>query len=652
MGGWAPTGPPRPEGEGKLTRTARRPDVGAAPDGPVPDGAPRGRRRLAAVGWIGLVAGLTATQLALLWRRFYYGNDDFLQFLAARDHGLSWETLSLNVFQHFGPYNRFGHLVVYRFGELSPLSGMAFMAVNYAAVLVACLWLMAELGLSARRRLVALLLIGLSVSVSESAIWLDASMHILPAIAVTLAVCAAHVRGIRTGRRRWHVAALVLFVLGQLTQERPVFALPLLVLVDVLLLWRDLPWRERFARLWALRWPIGWLVAAAAVIAVALQLLVVLDDTTSPSWATTGRTMLLALTGYVLPSLANLPLAGPPALLVQVAVVVLAVAVGAVVARVRRGNAGPVLFCAAVFLLYYGFLKASPILTADSVVENAERLHNAVYVTVPAVIALVHLRGPRLARARAGGPVGGRARRAWTALGAVLLAAYLVVTDDAYLSRQWADTTEARAYFDAVRANAAEWSDPDVTLIPLSVHPALTTAWSQSFGRQDRILDLVVRGFRFQDLGPRPVVIDDTGEVRPAVLVPVPGRTETSSGACRPGRDLQPTGVRVQTDVSRVRAPSYLVVSYRSEDDGALSIVTDPDRRRQVGFQQVHLPAGEHTRVVPLEDTDVRELVATASGSLCVEDVEVARVAVRDDGGPGCRLLDRYGRPGARVSCR
>jgi hypothetical protein len=34
----------------------------------------------------------------LLWRRFYYGNDDLLQFSNAQENGLSWPYLSLNVF--------------------------------------------------------------------------------------------------------------------------------------------------------------------------------------------------------------------------------------------------------------------------------------------------------------------------------------------------------------------------------------------------------------------------------------------------------------------------------------------------------------------------------------------------------------------------
>ena len=593
--------------------------------------------------WAGLVLILAMIQVALLWRRFYYGNDDLLQFQVAQRAGLSWEMLTLNVFQHFAPYNRLGHLLVSLTG-MSPVAGLAFMTLNLVALLFCCLWFMTELGLSSGRRVLALVLIGLSVSVSESGIWFDTSMHIMPALAVTIAVCAAHVRGVRTGSRRWHVVALVLFVGGQLFQERPIFALPLAVLADVLLLWRTVPWGERLRRLWAIRWPIVSLVLAAGAIAAWLQAFVVKEGGTTPSWETTGRTMLMALTDYVLPSLVNLPLSAPSSWASQLGIVLAAVVVGIFVALVRRRNAGPVLFAAAVFVLYYGFLKLSPLLidTPASVVRNAERLHYAVYVTVPLVIALVSLEPPTRLGAR------GRWPGRLAVLGALALAAYLAVAGNAYLARHWAGTTEARAYIDAVRANAQEWSSPDVSLVPLSAPPAMSTFWSRPLGRHDELLGLIVKDFELQDLGVRPVIIDGQGVVRPAALVPVPGQISIVSGACGARDTDGRTAFRAEAHVAETRAPAYLVVSYRSAEPTTVDVVTDPDSARGVGFSQIDLPAGERTRVVPLDDPDVRDLVASGSG-LCVVDFDVVRAADVDSG--VCRYVDPYGRPGARVAC-
>ena len=603
--------------------------------------------------WTGLVLCLAAGQVALLWQRFYYGNDDLLQFQVAQRAGLSWEMLSLNVFQHFAPYNRLGHLLVEQTG-LSPFAGLALMTVNLVALLLCALWFMAELGLSPARRLVALVVIGLSVTISESGIWFDTSMHILAALAVTLAICAAHVRAVRTGSGRWHAVTFVLFVAGQLFQERPIFALPLAVLADVLLLWRTVPWRERWQRLWAIRRPLAALVAAAAVIAVLLEVYVVQGSGRTPSWETTGRTMLLALTDYLLPSLGNQPAARPSSLAVQLAVLAATIGAGAVLAWLRRGNAGLVLFAAAAFLLYYGFLKVSPILvdTPASIARNAERLHYAVYVLVFAVIALAGLRGPRRSTASpVRRRVPGRARRPLAVLGIVVLAGYLLVAANAYLGRQWADTTQARAYLDAVRSHAAEWSDPDVTLVPLFVHRAMSTSWSRSLGRQDRVLPFLVHGFTPQDLGPDPVIIDSAGAVRPAQLIPLRGRNVVSSGACGAGRRAGSAPVRAESHVGVARTPAYLVLSYRAPSDATVEIVTDPGRTAGAGFWQVTLPAGSHTRVLPLEALEVRDLVVTGTGSLCISRLSIARVAAVGDHGV-CRYVDRYGRPAARATCR
>jgi hypothetical protein len=648
--------PPDREETG-LTRTAK-----PAPDSAARSGNDRLRaetrpsrpasRPRAGLRWGGLVLLLAAVQVALLWRRFYYGNDDLLQFTVAHRAGLSWELLSLNVFQHVAPYNRLGHFLVYLTG-MSPFAGLALMTLNLVALLFGCLWLMTELGLSSARRVVGLVLIGLSVSVSESAIWLDPSMHILSALAVTMAVCAAHVRGVRTGSNRWHAAAVVLFVAGQLFQERPIFALPLAVLTDVLLLWRDAPWRERIRRLWAIRWPLASLVVSAALIAAWLQAYVVLSSGTTPTWGTTGRTMLLALTDYLVPSLVNVPLSRPSSVAVQLVILVGIVVVGVILARLRRGNAGPVLFAAAAFLLYYGFLKFSPILVNSpvSIELNARRLHNAVYVTVPLVIALVCLRGPGSPRNEgAVGRAHARPVRALAVLGTGVLAAYLAFSGNAYLERRWADTTQARAYLDAVRANEAEWSDPDVTLIPLSVPPAMSTSWSRAFGRQDRLLPFIAHDFVFQDLGRNPVIIDSAGAVRPAALIPVRGRASISSGACGPRDPIGPVAVRAESHVVSARTPAFLMVSYRAREDVRLGVVTDPGLSPGVGFSQLSLPAGVHTRVVPLDDLDVRDLVATGSGALCISRLSIVCVAQIEDGGD-CRYLDRYGRPTSPVTC-
>ena len=596
--------------------------------------------------------GLTAAVGILLRRRFYYGNDDLLEFAAAREKGLSWSYLSLNVWEHFAPYNRLIHYVVLRFSDLSPWLGLALVLMNLTVLLAACLWLMAELQLSAPRRVVALIVIALTVPTAESVLWFDTGSHIVAAIAVTMAVCAAHVRGLRTGARRWHVLATVLFALGQLTQERPVFALPLLVLVDVLLVWRELPWAERLRRLWALRLPLAALTAVAAVIVASLQVFVVLDDFGTPSWGVTGRMMLSALTNYAAPSLVNLPRENPASTTIQLMLLGALVALGVVVARMRRGNAGPVLFAAAVFLVYYGFLKLSPLINVHNYDYNAQRLHYAVYVSIPAIIGFAHLRLPR----RAGAALGRWARRprlgrVVQVAGCLALTGFLLATNNLYLDRHWQSAVTARSYLDAVRAGAGQWSDPGVTLVPLQGPTAMATSWSGPLARHEVLLPLVDRNYTPRDVGRRFVLIDSSGVTRRALLDEVRPDVAVDGGTCRPsGRGMVE---KADLSFSPVGGGALLLLlRYQASGDLDLTVNAGLGTTWRLGTGTTRLAGGLHTRLVPIESDRMQTLdLRTSGGALCVRDAVVVRPLLPDSNGTTCRTVDRFGRPSARISC-
>ena len=617
-------------------------------------GRPPRRTRLArALGWILLIAVLVGTSAALLARRFFYGNDDLLQFATARVDGLSWRYLSFNLFQHFGPYDRFGHWLVYHFTDLSPVPGLALVLLDQALLLAAALWLMTELRLSAPRRAVALVVITLSAPTTESTVWFDAGMHVLPAIAVTLAICAAHVRGVRTGRWTWHAATVVLFLLGQLVQERPILALPLLVLVDLLLLWRTLPWRTRVNRLWQLRAPLAVLSAAAVAVAAALRVFVVQDSYGSPDWWVTARTMLSALANYLAPSLVNQPLARPAAPLVQLLVVAALIAAGLVLARLGPHNAGPVLFAAAAFGLYYGFLKFSPLLNEQSITATAERLNNAVYVTVPAIIGLAHLRFSRLHVSRPHLPAQRSAglRRGLQVAGCLAFAGYLLVSDVAYLERNWAATTEARAYLDAVRASAPAWSATGTTLVPLSGNPALATSWSRPLARQELLLPLIRKDFVPAATGGTPLLIDDHGHVRRAALDVLRPAAQVTGGAC--GARHRFVGKADLAFPVTGGEPLFLRLRYEAAQDADVAVSGGLGRRWTENAGLTTLRAGERTQLIPIDATRVQRVdlqVVTTGAGLCLDGGSIVRALVVD--GRRCRAVDVYGRPGAFTRCR
>jgi hypothetical protein len=595
---------------------------------------------------------LVGASAAVLARRFFYGNDDLLQFSTARVEGLSWRYLSFNVFQHFGPYDRFGHWLVYHFTDLSPVPGLALVLLDQTLLLAAALWLMTELRLSPPRRAVALVVIALSVPTTESALWFDAGMHVLPAIAVTLAICAAHVRGVRTGRQLWHVLTVVLFLLGQLIQERPILALPLLVLVDVLLLWRTLPWRTRVNRLWQLRAPLAALCAAAVVVAAALREFVVQDSYGSPDWWVTARTMLSALANYLAPSLVNQPLAEPAGPLAQLLVVTGIVGTGLVLVRLGPHNGGPVLFAAAVFGLYYGFLKFSPLLTEQSITATAERLNNAVYVTVPAVIGLAHVRFSRLpvARPHLLGQRSAGLRRGFQVAGCLALAGYLLVSNVAYLDRKWAATTEARAYLDAVRASAPAWSAPGTTLVPLSGNPDMATSWSRPLVRQEVVLPLIRKDFVPGATGGAPLLIDDHGHVEPAVLDVLRPAAQVTGGACGARRRF--VGKADLAFPVTGGEPLFLRLRYEADQDIDVAVSGGLGRRWTENAGISTLRAGERTQLIPIDATRVQAVdlqVVTAGAGLCLDGGSIVRALMVDGG--RCRAVDVYGRPGAFTRC-
>ncbi|WP_324273115.1 hypothetical protein [Blastococcus brunescens] len=423
------------------------------------------------------------------------------------------------------------------------------------------------------------------------------------------------------------------------------------MLVDVLLLWRHLPWRSRVSELWQQRVPLAVLAVLAAGIAAALRAFVVDDAGATPSWWVTARAMLSASGNYVLPALVNQPLEEPAGTARELVALGAVLVVGTALARLVPGNAGPLLFAAATVLLYYGFLKFSTLLSEESITRNVERLQYAVYVTVPATIALVHLRVPgRWTGAR---QVPHRAAVALRTAGCLVLAAYLVASNAAYLDRRWDDTARARAYLDAVRAAAPEWSDPDVTLLPLLAHPAMATNWSRPLGRHDRMLDLIVPGFAPGDVGPRMVLIDHRGTVRPATVQTVVGDVEISRGAC--DERSAPRSGRIVLDTGGIEgSPLFVLLKYDAEED----VLVRPGTRWAGHWSRDEPPselrAGTRTRLIPLDQglMDAVELVPLTPGTgLCGTEAAIVRPLLVVDDGNRCRVVDRHGRPGQSLDC-
>ena len=372
------------------------------------------RPRLRPVERLLILLAVLAPGPYVFWRisdSYRYYMDDLLQFAVAQESGLSWHLLGLDVFQHFAPINRFAHLVLIRVGDFTLTAGQLAAAGLVVALQASLWWLLHELRVPFGRTLLGLVAVGFSITVLDTSVWADASLHILAALVATNLVLAAHVRGLRTGRRFWHAATVVLFSVGTLTQERALFALPLALMVDWFLLGAGEPVAARLRRLRTAIVPLALMTVVAIVVAVYIYVVHAGGTKARPGLGTTVRTGLGALTEGLFPPWLGIRLDELSPLPVQLAILALLFAIAGVLIAIRRRNADPLAFFAASFLLYFGFLVFSPLLTEEVIGPTALRLHNGAYLLVPTVLTVGLLTGRR--RETPSGDAVPPARRVW-----------------------------------------------------------------------------------------------------------------------------------------------------------------------------------------------------------------------------------------------
>lgn len=604
--------------------------------------------------WLILWTTVLACGGYVAWRisdayRFY--QDDLLQFGVAQQSGLSWELISLNVFQHFAPVNRLAHLFLVRVADFSLVAGQALAVGLVLLFLASLVWLLHEVGASFAARLLAVIAAGLSITILDTAVWADASLHILPALVATNVVVAAHVRAVVSGRRRWHLVSVVFLALGVLTQERVLFALPLAVLVDWFVLGAGQPLRDRWRLLRSVLLPLTAMTVVAMAAGAYIYVNYAADGSSSrPSLATTARTALGAFTEGIGPPWVGIRLTRLAPLPVQFAILAGIVLLALLLVWVRRRNADGLLLIAASFLLYFGFLAFSPILQADYVDATALRLHNGTYLLVPTLVAVSTMRLRRRDEPQRDG-VGRTRSRMWPALAtALVLAAFLVVMGGRFTAAAWTEERAAHAYLDALGRTEAQWSDPGVTVIPLMAPSTVGRDWAEYYARQEFFLRFYDPGFVPQELGDRPVALDADGQPRPVRLVTEARMTGTGPATCG-----GPARTMLASDVEATGEPLFLQLTYRTDTAMEVQATSTegltPDAAA-FGNWAVPLEPGERTVVIPLHSTGLSSVLidwSEADAEHCVVEASVVRPVFADDG--VCRSMDQYGRPTGVTPC-
>ena len=605
-----------------------------------------------------LVAAFT---LVIFWRLvdlFYYSNDDFLQFFAASRSGLSSDLVWMNVFGHVAPFNRLGHgTTLWMFG-LDPNGGALLVSGLIWCVLASTAWLTFEVGLSLMRRLLVVTVVGGSEVLLFVALWCDGAWHALPCLTATYVVAALHLRGVRTGKARWHLLSVIVFAIGLLAQERTGFAIPLVILIDVLLLWRHRPWPYRFRGLWSVRWPLLAMSALAAITAW-LAYRKGVGPGTEDAFRNTLKTMLDAFTVHFFPQLAGLPATtATPSLPFRLGVLAVIAALGVGLTLWNSNNAGPVLFIPTVFAMFWGFLLFDPMLHTVDVPAIAGGLGYAIYPFVPAVIAVFCLELPIVSASIA--RMTARQRLVAGALIVALVAGWQLTTTGAFAESSLDPQRQSHRFFATADSSRQLWSDPAVTVVPVQAPLSITSTWALDYGRQEFLLNLIEpRWSAGGDLTARTVILDPTGTVRDVALLPMTGPltppdAASGAGSCWSGAAAGGGETfHYKVGDTAIGGTNFLRATYSAESTGQLSVSSSTGVATLPAPWPIATNPGTHTVLIalPTAIVDAVDLsfTPTEPGKFCLQPPEVVSPVLVGDG--ECQAVDQYGQPAGRAPC-
>jgi hypothetical protein len=240
---------------------AIQPDANRHEDRPVVEHL-RGERS----GWMTpafiIVAELTL--IAWLIRNSYYAADDWIMFSIAKSSGLTWRTLSFNLYNHFAPIEWLLHVLVQDVAPLNYRAGMAIILALCAGMLLALWWTLHVLEAPRAVVLGGIVLIGTSPFLVNSALWFGQAVFIPLFVTGMVLVIGFFVRWCRYGRRGDAIGAWTIFTASLLVGEIPLLLLPLLVLLRYWVV--DRPgWRKLSGAIWRDRWV--WVPFAAVGVA-------------------------------------------------------------------------------------------------------------------------------------------------------------------------------------------------------------------------------------------------------------------------------------------------------------------------------------------------------------------------------------------------
>jgi len=521
---------------------------------------------------LGVAAVPTLVYFAVVLRNLTYGWDDFIQFGVTLRSGVGVDLLTYDLFEHFGPVNRFAHGVLVTYGGLDTRWAIALAVPIFFVYCAAIIDLARLLGAGWGRVALCLAVATVTPATASIGAMFDQYLHVIVPVAATAVSGAAYIRWVRTRRPRHAVTGALAVLLACGVQERGVFLVLFLVLLRVLVIEGGAApgrWMGGWFRTWARDAPflaVPLLVAVATTLVVALAYAADtprggLDDTAvliGRSWAEQFVPMLTGVYGV-----------GGGTLHVALLVLANAVVVALLVWSVRSTawNVRPWL----LLLCWYGFMMAflglGRLGLGFPVSDVLPNLQYYVYALPAVVVLIAGLRWDRPDRPTVG-VQRPRRRLVGEVIGATVLAMLVVISSlpaaerfrslaPAYLAASVDGVTRAHSDGGAVVAPTLV---PD-ELVPSGFFPYNTGEFYLSEIDPATVVDL--------DPG-SPVFLDQSGDLTAA--------TAHLLGRVRPGQPASTATTEGST---------------RAVEDGDLCLSADGDGRLSVPLPaEVDVPGG------------------------------------------------------------
>lgn len=487
--------------------------------------------------------------------------------------------------------------------------------VMHVLAAAACAWMLVTL-FGTRWEVLPLLGLFLTSALTMPAgMWWAASLNQLPFLAVLCAAVGCWVRHLRTGRRRWLAATVVVLAVGLLCYVKTLLVVGLLVLL-LLTYFRGL------RRAWPAAVAVGALVTGYA--AYYLTHVPSLVEPITPGLAAglaetmLGRSLSTGLVGGPWRWDASNPptaYADPPAAMVVLAwCLLLAVMAATLVLRRHAGRAWLVLAA------YAGAAWALVLVTRATVAGQAIGTELRYLTELPAVavlclgLATLPLRGadvvvaPRRALPHATRPAAVVVACVVMGSGAASSAAYAQV---------WHDQHPGADYVDNVRRGLAGRGPSDLAdqVVPARVVPP----YSAPHNSTRRLLPLVVDGVRFPEVSSSLLVLDDAGVPHRAVIDPATRSIEGPEPGC--GWRVEDAPVTIPLRTAAVDFEWWLWVGYLGSGEGTMQVTVAGTTR------EVPVRKGLHGVFLHVEGAvdEVRLGGLPPGVAVCVDRVELGQ---------------------------